>query len=76
MWAAAIVTFFKGSVALRDIFEKAVVLFYAEQDRRDQNQTDDVQKEREALTAALSQPGMTDANRRILLKRLMALHRL
>lgn len=74
-WAALIVTIFKGSQALRDIFDRAVILYYSEEQRQDQNETSEIQAEREALAAALSQPGMTDENRRILRKKLIALSR-
>lgn len=76
-WATLIVTFFKGTQALRDIFEKSVVLFYAYENQNDENAQTDIQQEREAIVASLKQPtGLTDANRNILRKRLIALSRL
>jgi hypothetical protein len=74
--AALLVTIFKGSQALRDIFEGAVDLWYAEENRQDQNQMNWINQEREGILAALKQPGMTDENRRALRKRLIALSRL
>lgn len=74
-WAALIVTIFKGSQAMRDIYEQSVVLFYAEEGRRDQNSSIEIQEEREAIVASLKQPGMSDANRNALRKRLIALSR-
>lgn len=75
-WAALLVTFFKGTQALRDIYERSVVLFYAVEGQNDQNQTNEIQEEREAIVASLKQPGMTDANRNALRKRLIALSRM
>jgi hypothetical protein len=75
-WAALLVTFFKGSQALRDIYEKSVILFYAEEQRNDENNSNEIQEEREAIVASLKQPGLTDANRNSLRKRLIALSRL
>lgn len=75
-WAALIVTVFKGSQALRDIYEKSVVLFYAEENRQDQNTSNEIQEEREAIVASLQQPGMSDANRNALRKRLISLSRM
>jgi len=75
-WATLLVTIFKGSQAMRDIFEKAVVLFYAQENRNDQNASNEIQQEREAIVASMKQPGLTDANRNSLRKRLIALSRL
>lgn len=75
-WAALLVTFFKGTQALRDIYEQSVVLYYAIENRNDQNAQTEIQEEREAIVAALKQPGMTDANRNVLRKRLIALSKL
>jgi hypothetical protein len=74
-WAALIVTIFKGSQALRDIYLKSVDLWFAHERAADQDQSIEIQEEREAIVAALKQPGMTDANRRSLRRRLIALSR-
>lgn len=76
VWAAMIVTLAKGVKAFRDIYEESVVLYYANENRTDQNAQSEIQEEREAIVASLKQPGMTDANRNILRKRLIALSRL
>lgn len=75
-WAALLVGFFKSTQALRDIYAQSVVLFYAIENQNDQNATNDIQEEREAIVASLKQPGLTDANRNSLRKRLIALSRL
>lgn len=75
-WATLLVTFFKGSQALRDIYEKSVVLYYGLEERQDQNQQTEIQEEREAIVAALKQPGMTDVQKRALYKRLIHLSKL
>jgi hypothetical protein len=75
----AIVTFIvsvaKAVPAARAIFEQSVALYYANEQHQDDNHTDDVREEREALVASLKQPGLTDANKRALYKRLIALMR-
>lgn len=75
-WAALIVTIFKGSQALRDIYERSVVLYYGLKEARDQNQQTETQEEREAIVAALKQPGLTDVQKRALYKRLITLSKL
>lgn len=75
-WASLLVTIFKGSQALRDIYEQSVTLWYAEENRQDQNRTAWIEEERSAISAALKQPGLTDENRRALRKRLIALSRM
>lgn len=74
-WAALLVTFFKGSQALRDIYEQSVLLYYAAEEAADQSQSDKIKEEREAIAAALKQPGMSDANRRVLVGKLIDLSR-
>jgi hypothetical protein len=74
--ASAIVAIAKAFPAARAIFEQSVSLFYAYEAHEDQNQQTEIQEERDAIVAALKQPGMTDANRRVLRKRLIALSRL
>lgn len=75
-WATLLVTIFKGSQALRDIYERSVVLYYADQQRRDDGQMTEIEEEREAIAASLKQPGLSDANRNSLRRRLIALSRM
>ena len=75
-WAALLVTIFKGTQALRDIYEKSVILYYAEENRKDENRNAEIEEERAGIASALKQPGMTDENRRALRKRLIALSRM
>lgn len=74
--AAAIVAVVKALPAARDIYLRTVDLYFAEEERKDQNRSADIDEERSAIAAALKQPGMTDENRRILRKRLIALSKL
>jgi len=76
MTGATLLAIFKAIPALQKIFEEAVELYYKELAARDQDRVVQTQKEREALVAALKQPGLNDENRRILRRRLYDLHRL
>lgn len=71
-----IVALAKAIPAAQKIFEQSVDLYYSQQEGQDQDQVNAVQQEREGITAALTQPGMTDENRRALRKRLIALSKL
>lgn len=74
--AAFIVALLKAVPAAQAIFEEAVSLYYAEENRQDQNRNSEIEEERSAIAAALKQPGLTDENRRALRKRLILLSRL
>lgn len=74
--AAFIVSIAKAIPAARDIFEQSVALYYAEENRQDENRNADIEEERSAIAASLKQPGLTDENRRALRKRLISLSRL
>lgn len=73
--AAALVTFFKGTQALRDLFQMTVTLYYAAEEAADNREMSEIDQERDALVAALKQPGMTDAQRNLLRRKLIALSR-
>jgi hypothetical protein len=75
-WATLIVSLAKAIPAIQKIFESSVELYYAEENREDENHTAEINQEREAIAASLKQPGLTDENRRALRKRLIALSRL
>lgn len=74
--AAFVYALVKGSTAIRDIFLTVVDMYHAEMDRRYENQSIKVQREREATVAALKQPGLSDENRAVLRRRLWELHKL
>lgn len=75
-WAAALVTFFKGTQALRDIFELAVTQYYAHEESADQDAMNEIEQKRMALVSAMKQVGITDAERRTLRRMLIDLHKL
>jgi hypothetical protein len=73
--AAFLVTVFKGSQALRDLFQETVRLYYAAEEAADTREMSEIDKQRDALAAALKQPGMTDAQRNTIRRQLIALSR-
>ena len=73
---AGIVAVAKAVPAARAIFEQAVALYYSAEESRDQNQMNEVDQERDAIAAALKQPGLKDVQTRALYKRLLALSKL
>jgi hypothetical protein len=73
---ALVLQIIKAIPALVKLFEEAMDLYMAEQSARDQSQVDATQKKREALVAALKQPGLTNENRSRLRRLLYDLHKL
>lgn len=73
MWAALLVSLAKTIPAFRDIYETSVALFYANEESQDQNQMNEIQIEREAIVASLKSGGLSDVQKRIFRKRLIAL---
>ena len=79
MWASvvpAILAVIKAVPAARDIFIQVVDLYNAELDRRSEEASIKVMREREATVAAMKQPGLSDENRAVLRRRLWDLGRL
>ena len=74
--AVFIITVAKAIPAFDKIYQRSVDLYFSEMNRRDENESNETEQEMEAIAASLKQPGMTDENRRILRKRLIALSRM
>lgn len=74
--AGGIVAIAKALPAARAIVDQVVVLYYSNQQRQDDSHMTEIEEEREAIVSSLKQPGMTDANRNALRRRLIALSRL
>ena len=73
--AAALVTFFKGTQALRDLFQMTVTLYFSLDAAADTREMSEIDQKRDALAAALKQPGMSDAQRNTIRRELIALSR-
>lgn len=71
--ASLIVAVAKAIPAARKIYEQSVALYYANEEGQDQSQMNEVAAERDMLMATLAQPGVTDAQKRVARKRLIAL---
>jgi hypothetical protein len=76
MWATLIVSIAKAVPAAKKIYLQSVDLFFAYEQSSDDRETNEISEERDGIVAALQQPGMSDANRRALRRRLIALSRL
>lgn len=74
--AAAIMVVLKAIPAARDIFLKVVDLYHAQLDAAAESSSIKVLREREATVAAMKAPGLTDAHRATLRRRLWELNKL
>jgi hypothetical protein len=71
--AAAIVAFVKAIPAIDRIYQRSVALYYAAEEARDHDHMSEIEQERDMLLATIQQPGITDAQKRVARKRLIAL---
>ena len=71
--ASGVVSIAKAIPAVGKIIDLVVAQYYSIEEGADQTHMNEVQKERDMLIAAIRQPGMTDAQKRVARKRLIAL---